>query len=543
MTRRRRRSLAVLALLAAGVLASGGAAQAHPLGNFTTNTAARVVVRPDAIEVRYAVDLAEIPTLRYRQTEGLDRGTTVNAAAGRTCSAMRNGFDVTVARRRAALVGASSAAWLVDGQAGLQTLRIDCVWRADVAVTADAAVAVRDRNFDGRFGWREVTVVGDRMTVTTDAPSVSPSAMLSAYPAEAATDPLTILEASFTAVDGGPALVEDGRAATAATRPTDSVSARFQSLIGDARHGAWFVVGALAIAMVLGGLHALAPGHGKTLMAAYAVGRRGGRREMLVIGGVVALTHTTGVLVLGVLASTSSAFSPTGTLRWSGIISALIVFAVGVNLLRVRWRSPMLAEAVAAGTTQDDHDHGHGHHDHGHHDHGHGHHDHGHGHDGHRHGHRARRPSPRPWWDRLRPNPAVTADPRFVVTSHRHGGVDHTHVLPAVGASVPRRELLAMGLAGGLVPSPSALLVLIAAVALGRIGLGLGLVGAYGVGLAVTLVGTGLLLARAEHRLRSLIGSRNGPATAVAVRALPLVSAVAVTSAGVMLLVRSIGSF
>jgi nickel/cobalt transporter (NicO) family protein len=294
--------------------------------------------------------------------------------------------------------------------------------------------------------------------------------------------------------------------------------------------------------LVLGGLHALAPGHGKTLMAAYAVGRQGGRREMLLIGGVVALTHTAGILLLATVASTSSAFAPDRTLRWTGIASALIVVAVGVNLLRLRWRGVRASHAPHTGDHSHDHtdhahDHPHDHHHHNDHDH-HGHH-HGHDHDHDDHEHRQDVAARSGWSLRRR----AAEDPRFVVTSHRHGGVAHSHVLPAVGASVPRRELIAMGLAGGLVPSPSALLVLLAAVALGRVWLGLALVVAYGLGLAMTLVGTGLLLARAGGRIRSWIDARPSGGSAIAIRALPLVSAFAVSGAGLLLLIRSVRSF
>ncbi len=292
-------------------------------------------------------------------------------------------------------------------------------------------------------------------------------------------------------------------------------------------------------------------------MAAYAVSRRGGRRQMLLIGGVVALTHTAGVLVLGAVASTSSAFAPDRVLGWTGIVSALIVLAVGVNLLRLRWRGHGLLPAAGHGHGHEGHGDGHHEHDHGHeghhhrgHDHGHDHdhahdhahdhgHDHGHDHHDHDHAHGHRHDHPH----RRRRRERLAADPRLVVTSHRHGGVSHTHVLPAPGATVPRRELVAMGIAGGLVPSPSALVVLLAALALGRVGLGLALVVAYGVGLAVTLVGTGLLLARAEHRIRGWLGSLGPHGSALMVRALPLASAVAVSGAGLLLLVRSVASF
>ena len=141
----------------------------------------------------------------------------------------------------------------------------------------------------------------------------------------------------------------------------------------------------------------------------------------------------------------------------------------------------------------------------------------------------------------------TTAHPtndRYIVTSHSHGGWQHDHVLPAPGALVRRRELIAMGLAGGIVPSPSALVVLLAAIALGRVPFGIGLVVAYGIGLAGTLVAAGLLLVRFERRLRrwtanpsTVFGSRLSGAVSV----LPLLSGLAIIGAGLLLVVRSIG--
>ena len=134
-------------------------------------------------------------------------------------------------------------------------------------------------------------------------------------------------------------------------------------------------------------------------------------------------------------------------------------------------------------------------------------------------------------------------DPRFVVTSHAHGGWAHDHVLPAPGAVVRRRELVMMGLAGGLVPSPSALVVLLGAIAVGRVPFGVALVVAYGIGLAVSLVGAGLLIVRFERGVRGWSSRLSTPAGArlnALTNALPLVSGFAIAGAGVLLLARSV---
>lgn len=126
------------------------------------------------------------------------------------------------------------------------------------------------------------------------------------------------------------------------------------------------------------------------------------------------------------------------------------------------------------------------------------------------------------------------------MTSHRHGGSAHTHVLPRPGVDIARRELVVMGLAGGLLPSPSAVLVLLAAVTLGRVWLGLGLVIAYGVGLALTLIAAGLLMAVLEARFRQLsIVTTNGR-VAAAIRVLPFASAAVLIGGGLLVAVRAL---
>jgi nickel/cobalt transporter (NicO) family protein len=109
---------------------------------------------------------------------------------------------------------------------------------------------------------------------------------------------------------------------------------------------------------------------------------------------------------------------------------------------------------------------------------------------------------------------------------------------------VRRRELVMMGLAGGLVPSPSALVVLLGAIAVGRVPFGVALVVAYGIGLAATLVIAGLLMVRFERGMRgwsSRLSATSGARLQVVSNALPLVSGFAIAGAGILLLARSIG--
>jgi len=198
---------------------------------------------------------------------------------------------------------------------------------------------------------------------------------------------------------------------------------------------------------VLGAAHAALPGHGKTVMAAYIAGRRGRPRDAIIVGAIVTLTHTGGVIVLGLLLTATASLAGEAVLSWLGVASGVLVAAVGVA---------MLAGVLRRRTSVYDH-HGHSH---------------GHDHD-HHHGH-----------------------------THDHDHDHHGHSHPR--ASRARRlSLVGMGIAGGLVPSPSALIVLLGAVGLGRTAFGVLLVIAYGVGMAAMLTAAGLLLVRMRDRWAS----------------------------------------
>ena len=568
-----RLGFAIAASAMFALVVPAGHASAHPLGNFTTNTATQVTVRPDSVETMYVVDLAEIPTLQARQRIGFAGRAVPDSVTARfaaqECDQIRRGLRVDIAGKPIAFDAVASVASFRGGQAGLTTTRIECTLRTPVHVGSNATVSVTDSNFADRIGWREISARGDRVTIGGAVASSSPTDLLRHYPSGAVSSPMNVRAQTFSVSSGGRALSPDANASLSkptnkTTRGNDGLTQRFQALVAHRRLSVPYALGALALAALLGGIHALAPGHGKTLMAAYVMGRSGGRREILTIGSTVALTHTIGVVALGTVISASSTVAPDRTIRWFGVASGALVLLVGLQLLRSRLGWPSLvsvirdrrtkhqarrAEAARAHHDHPHHDHPHhdgAHHDHPHHDHPHHddvHHDHPHHDDAHHehapheHAHGDRPIAPETMAARVHP---LANDPRFVVTSHAHGGWSHTHVLPAVGSNVPTRQLIGMGLAGGLVPSPSALVVLLGAIALGRIGFGIGLVVAYGVGLAMTLMAAGLLIVRAEARVRRWVSGTTSGGLAVAVRAMPLVSAFALVGGGILLLSRSL---
>jgi ABC-type nickel/cobalt efflux system permease component RcnA len=264
----------------------------------------------------------------------------------------------------------------------------------------------------------------------------------------------------------------------------------------------WVLLLGLALAGVLGGLHALTPGHGKTLVAAYLVGSRGTVRHAVALGAIVTFTHTASVIVIGLLALFASQFVvPNVLVPILEILSGLLVVFMGARLVWQRWNA-----FHSRRSPDQDHAHNHSHsHDHGHtHDHSHS-----HDHDGdHTH-----------------------------ASTHDHGdGHTHSHLPPAEGIKLG--SLVAMGVSGGLVPCPEALGIMVIAIGLNRILLGLGLIVSFSFGLAAMLIVIGILLVRS----RSLV-ERFGGISSRWSSALPLCSAVIVTVLGVGITLSGLASY
>ncbi|GHH92227.1 hypothetical protein GCM10017779_26840 [Streptomyces capillispiralis] len=489
------------AALAAAVLASAGAlallpattAGAHPLGDFTVNRYDGLVAAPGELRVRHVEDLAEIPAAQARPDIGrLGRDTW----ARQRCAAAARDSEVRVDGRAVPLTVRGAHARVRPGQAGLDTLRVECGLAAPLPAGRTVDVGFRGAGASSGPGWREITARGDRTTLTaSDVPERSVSAELTRYPRRSASSPADTGTAALTVRPGGPALTgERGdapasavlpRAADRWTRALDDLVARRHLTAGPAAL-------ALLISVVLGALHALAPGHGKTLMAAAAAARGGGARlgDVLPMAASVTVTHTLGVVALGLLVTAGSAAAPSA-LAWLGIASGVLVTLAGAGLVRRALR--------------------HRHHEHhGHHRQHHRHHgrpdDHGHG-----------------------------------PVEHTHGGHPHTHP-----AAPTLRGALLLGFAGGLVPSPSAVVVLVGAAALGRAWFGLLLVVAYGAGLALTLTAAGCAVVGAGGGAARLLARRprwtGAPWAALVRRSAPLVSAFAVVVLGAGLVFRGAAS-
>ncbi len=373
MTTRRhdlRRAMAVKATVGAVVLAGlplvATAAAAHPLGNFTVNTAALVIVGQNDLTVDYAIDMAEIPTIQSGadlDDDGSFDDDELTTFAGDRCDEVAGSLDVLLDGVAVPLVSTESSATASEGSADLPTMRIDCRFeQASDLASEPTLVDVVDRHAAEHIGWHEVVVTGDAMTVTGgDALTTSPSTDLSDYPEG---DPMVVTTASAELVAGGPdhIFASSGRPSVNSIIPgVDSMADR---LIGDQGRDltGWSATLLLATAAILGALHAFAPGHGKTVMAAYLLGEQGGSvRQALVLGATVTATHTIGVLTLGGMISLTTLSSPDSIYPWLGITSGLLVAGIGANLLRLAYRSRATGGWVHLG-----HDHSHLGHDHSH---------------------------------------------------------------------------------------------------------------------------------------------------------------------------------
>jgi ABC-type nickel/cobalt efflux system permease component RcnA len=443
---------ALLALAALAALALPALASAHPLGNFTTNHYSRIVASGDRIYVLYVLDLAEIPTFQEKPR------------AAKLLPKIAHGISLRVDGRAVPFRPLRHALGFPPGVAGLRTMRFESLYESPVLQAGVRRLQYRDGTFPERIGWKEVVVEhgSGAGLLSSSAPSRSVSDELRAYPKDQLSSPLEVTSARFEVTPGrgpgsAPALSR-GQSLDSRVTVHGGGDGGFASLISREKLSAGFVALALLLAFFWGAVHALSPGHGKSIVAAYLVGTRGTAKHAALLGLTVTVTHTIGVFALGLVTLALSAFIfPEQLYPWLNLASALLVVFVGCGVLRSRLRH------------RQQHKHGHGHHHH-HHD-------------------------------------------------------EH---------QLSMRGLLGVGISGGLIPCPTALVVLLAAISLHRVGYGLVLILAFSLGLAAAMTGIGLLAVSAKKlagRLR-LDGRL--------VRALPAISAAVILVLGLVMTVRAL---
>jgi ABC-type nickel/cobalt efflux system permease component RcnA len=480
---------------------------AHPLGNFSINRYTGLRIAGDVIELRYIVDMAEIPTFQELQDNAMVANgddPSVAAYARRKAETLKERLVLVVNGRRLDLEALPAAVIFPPGAGGLPTLKLGVRYRARVGPGAGVLdVDYRDGNYAERAGWKEIVAVSEAGMRLTDSsvPERDRSNELGDYPTDLLAAPPQIAEAHVVAERTGGSRValavapgssgSGGRphmARTATPTPEeggpdgdtrDTLNLRanrqattrsaFTELVATRQLSPGMVAFALAAAVALGALHALEPGHGKTVVAAYLVGSRGTARHALLLGAVVTASHTAGVYLLGGVTLFASRYIvPERLYPWLGTLSGLSIAAVGFAVLLKRYAA-------------DGHE---------------GHHVHGHASDAHEHGHDH---------------------------AHHHG---HPHDVPG---------LLALGITGGIVPCPAALVVLLSAVGLGRVGFGLLLIVAFSVGLATVLMAIGLLTVYAGRVMTRFSGE-----SPWLTRWLPITSSAVITILGLVMAVQAL---
>jgi nickel/cobalt transporter (NicO) family protein len=469
----------ILGMIAAAVLAFAQPAAAHPLGNFTVNHLTRITAERGALQVRYVLDLAEIPA--FALDRSLDEhGTPSPAALQRWAHAhaaeIVPQLRLEVDGRPVTLTPLAAAVRPRPGAGGLPTLYFTAVYTAPLGEGAHRVV-YRDTTEAGRLGWKDVVAGSER----------EPTGELRSYPSALLGSPRE-RTALAAAVDAHGRITVDANAPASASDEVISPSApiaRSNALSDVLAKGAGdplVVLGALLLAIALGALHALEPGHGKTLLAVSLVGARATPRQAVILASALTVAHTAGVIALGVIVLLAARWIvPEQVYPWITLGSGVFITILGARAVarEVRSRLPY------AHRHPHEHTHAHPH--------------------AHEHVH--------------------------LPGEHHHGDHPggHIHTIPGSAPLTFRSAVLAAS-SGNLAPCPAALVVLLAAISLHRVGYGLMLIVAFSVGLAAVLTILGIAVVRSAAWLVAR------PRFDRAARLAPLVTSIAIATVGAVMI-------
>jgi ABC-type nickel/cobalt efflux system permease component RcnA len=532
---------------------------AHPMGNFSINHYSKIKIGQKSVEILYLVDMAEIPT--YQEIREFNLAPKPDdPSASRYLdqheATLRAGLLLESDGQPVPLETLSRVLTFADGAGGLPTMKIGFVFRGKLeGIAGDHKLSYADNNFAGRAGWKEIVVRGDQAEILTSSASVvDRSQGLTNYSSDALNSPPQQLSASVnyrtaaadpekTASDSGSTTSENrsfqatnrSRRTAAAHLPSpqgqrgsfstsrssglaeakssnravvdvpisqhlgpthaqNSPRSRFTELISTQRKlSFWFLFSATLIAAGLGALHGLEPGHGKTIVAAYLVGSRGTARHAVLLGIVVTAAHTSGVFLLGAVTLYASRYIvPEQLYPWLGAISGLSAAGLGVFIFLRHLTGETGEHAHVPGE---------------------------------RHSH---------WFlSMFKQATPMQTEPE----KPRSRGAGSSEPKPIGARALSLRELCVLGVTGGIVPCPAALIVLLSAFSLHRIGFGLFLIAAFSLGLASILVIVGLTMVYTKR----LISSRVRTASS-AFRYLPLLSSAFMVALGVGITASALGS-
>jgi ABC-type nickel/cobalt efflux system permease component RcnA len=525
------------------VLCMSRASWAHPMGNFSVNHYSKIDLQAKQISVQYFIDLAEIPAYQELQqgnisadakAEGVTRYVANRGRElGRKLILTINGLPVP-------LQMISSGVIFPAGAGGLPTMKMGFVYKASYPSGMDAghvSLHYVDDNFQGHAGWKEIIAVASAGSLPSSSVSTNDrSHELSDYPTDLLNSPPQDLEASLVAklallvtmpehvataksfsvkpaqaLNGTEmslavpprksasvsthavtpdvklaAIHEDSAESANALTPSVSLKAnqrqtprdKFTELISAPHLSPWFLCTAAFIAVGLGGLHGLEPGHGKTVVAAYLVGSRGTALHAVLLGLIVTVSHTAGVFALGAITLYASRYIlPEQLYPWLGLFSGITIVTLGCYMAMRRLTG-----------TASDHSHA--------------------------------------------PGEARSHFEIFKTSGSRRQieAADSA----ATSKSVSLGQLFVLGITGGIIPCPAALIVLLSAFALHRVGLGFFLIVAFSVGLAAVLISFGMLMVFARRFMSGVIA--DGPLTRLW---LPLASSVFIVALGIGLTIQA----
>ncbi len=508
---------------------------AHPLGNFSVSHYTRITPGAKGVEVVYVLDLAEIPAfemLRDWKVEATASQAELTAKAHEQARGWMRGLDFRAGGRVVTPRFDGADVVLSDGAANLKVMRITS--RLHLPGVTGGELTFEDHNFEGRAGWKEIVIAPAIGAVVETASQTDQdrSNGLTSYPADVSAPPQDLRASLKWTVAAAPAVeavavapkapviarIEQPKApsnpavppasagAPGAVQPAGTVvKGDFLSrLMSNKDLSLWMIVSGLAVAFAIGAVHAFTPGHGKTMVAAYLVGSRGSAKHAILLGAMVTFTHTISVFLLGIVTLFLAQYVvPETLIKGLELISGLSILLIGATLFVKRFRVMRAYSAKRRGhrhshNSQPDHVHEHAAvlagagavhvHDHGHsHDHG-----------------------------------------------HTHGPDGHTH---HIEGDVSMGSLLALGASGGLVPCPSALVLMLSSIAVGRIAFGLTLLVAFSLGLAIVLTSIGVMVVYAKH----LLPDSNKTSRHPLFRLVPVLSAAVIVCIGLVMTLVALG--
>jgi len=470
------------------VLATASAVAAHPLGNFTVNHLSRLTIAHGVLHVRYVLDMAEIPT--FALDRSLDpHGTPPQATLARWAEAhaqtIAPQLSVVEDGRPVTLSAIGSTVRPRPGAGGLPTLYFTADYAAALSPGAHR-IAYRDLTEPERLGWKDV--VAGTQREPTDELRAYPNALIGSP--RARTELVADVDsAGRVAVD--PAAVDGVGGDPIASTPLGRSNA-LSDVLAKGAGDPLVVLGALLLAIALGALHALEPGHGKTLLAVSLVGARATARQAVILATALTVAHTAGVLALGVaLLLAAQWIVPEQVYPWITLASGALVTVLGARALAREIRNRLPFAHVHRHT----HDHAHPHE-----------HDHVHAGGAHHHHHDE---------------------------AHDHVALDdaahaRSHAVPGTAPLTFRSAVLAAA-SGNVAPCPAALVVLLAAIGLHQVGYGMVLIVAFSIGLAAVLTGLGIAVVRSAAWLVSR------PRFDRAARWAPLVTAFVIATVGALM--------